>query len=73
MSSALETQSLAGKPKNNALLSPLAGKAASHEMRVDVGRLESEYFRREPDVKPCLKPKSESRLARPWDFDGEDK
>jgi len=50
MSSALEMQSLAGEPKSNVTLSPLAGKPAPKEMRVDVARLESEYFARHPDL-----------------------
>jgi 4-alpha-glucanotransferase len=37
MSSALEMQSRAGEPKSNVTLSPLAGKPAPKEMRVDVG------------------------------------
>jgi phosphoglucomutase len=43
-------QSLAGEPKNNATLSPIAGKPAPKEMRVDLARLESEYFARRPDL-----------------------
>jgi phosphoglucomutase len=43
-------QSLGGKPKSNATLSPLAGKPAPKEMRVDLARLESEYFARRPDL-----------------------
>src|SRR5436309_14614045 len=31
-------------------ISPLAGKPASKEMLVDLDRLESEYFQRQPDV-----------------------
>src|SRR5215470_2188792 len=31
-------------------ISPLAGKPAPKELLVDVGRLEREYFEREPDV-----------------------
>jgi phosphoglucomutase len=50
MSSVLEMQSLGGKPKSNATLSPLAGKPAPKEMRVDLARLESEYFARRPDL-----------------------
>ena len=50
MSSPLEMQSLAGKPKSNATLSPLAGKPVPKEMRVDLARLESEYFARGPDL-----------------------
>ena len=50
MSSALEMQSLAGEPKSNLTLSPLAGKLAPKEMRVDLARLESQYFARRPDV-----------------------
>src|SRR6266436_5480277 len=50
MSSALEMQSLAGEPKSNVTLSPLAGKPAPKEMRVDVARLEREYFVRRPDL-----------------------
>jgi phosphoglucomutase len=50
MSSAVETQSLAGGPKSNATVSPLAGKPAPNEMRVDVARLEREYFARRPDL-----------------------
>jgi phosphoglucomutase len=50
MSSALEMQSLAGEPKSNVTLSPLAGKLAPKEMRVDLARLESQYFARRPDV-----------------------
>ncbi len=50
MSSALEMQSLAGEPKSNVTLSPLAGKPAPKEMRVDVARLASEYFARRPDL-----------------------
>ena len=37
MSSDLEMQSRAGEPKSNETLSPLAGKPAPKEMRVDVG------------------------------------
>ena len=50
MSRALEMQSLAGEPKSNVTLSPLAGKPAPKEMREDVARLESEYFARRPDL-----------------------
>src|ERR1700746_2928501 len=50
MSSALEMQSLAGEPKSTLTLSPLAGKLAPKEMRVDLARLESQYFARRPDV-----------------------
>ena len=50
MSSALEMQSLAGEPKSNATLSPLAGKPAPKELRVDLARLEGEYFARRPDL-----------------------
>src|SRR5246127_1106595 len=50
MSSAVETQSLAGGPKSNATVSALAGKPAPNEMRVDVARLEREYFARRPDL-----------------------
>jgi hypothetical protein len=38
------------KQKSNVILSPLAGKPAPKEMRVDVARLESEYFARRPDL-----------------------
>jgi phosphoglucomutase len=50
MSGALEMKSLAGEPKSKVTLSPLAGKPAPKEMRVDVARLESEYFARRPDL-----------------------
>jgi phosphoglucomutase len=48
MSSALET--LAGEPESNATVSPLAGKQAPSEMRVDVARLERDYFAQQPDL-----------------------
>ena len=44
MPSALETQS-------NASISPLAGRPAPHELLIDVGRLERNYFEHWPDVK----------------------
>src|ERR1700741_2649184 len=50
MSSALEMQSLAGEPKNNVTLSPLAGKLAPEGMRGELARLEGQYFARRPDV-----------------------
>jgi phosphoglucomutase len=50
MSSAVETQSPAGEPKGKTTVSPLAGKPAPDEMRVDVARLEREYFTRRPDL-----------------------
>jgi len=50
MSSAIEMQSLAGEPKSNVTLSPQAGKPAPKEMRVDLARLEREYFVRRPDL-----------------------
>jgi len=46
MPNTLEKQSVADRPA----LSPLAGKPAPREMLIDVARLESEYFEREPDV-----------------------
>jgi phosphoglucomutase len=50
MSSAIEMQSLAGEPKSNITLSPLAGKPAPREMQVEVAQLEREYFARRPDL-----------------------
>jgi phosphoglucomutase len=50
MSSALETLAGVGAPKSNSTASPLAGKSAPKEMRVDVARLEREYFARQPDL-----------------------
>jgi len=44
MPSALETQS-------SASISPLAGRPAPHELLIDVGRLERNYFEHWPDVK----------------------
>jgi len=50
MSGALEMKSLAGEPKSKVTLSPLAGKPAPKELRVDLARLEGEYFARRPDL-----------------------
>jgi phosphoglucomutase len=50
VSSALEMNSLADDPKSSVTLSPLAGKPAPREMRVDLARLEHEYFARLPDL-----------------------
>jgi len=50
VSSALEMQSLARETKSSATLSPLLRKPAHREMRVDLARLEHEYFAGLPDL-----------------------
>jgi phosphoglucomutase len=49
MSGPLERGSMPGAP-DEITISPLAGKPAPREMLLDVGRLETEYFRRRPDL-----------------------
>jgi phosphoglucomutase len=49
MSSALEVKQTE-KQLNGPRVSPLAGKPAPREMLVDLGKLESEYFNRKPDL-----------------------
>jgi phosphoglucomutase len=50
MSSAIEARPSAGEPTGKVKISPLAGKPAPREMRVDLARLERDYFARRPDL-----------------------
>jgi hypothetical protein len=50
MSSALEMQSLAGGPNKYMTLFLLCREAGPKEMRVELARLESEYFARHRDI-----------------------
>jgi len=50
MSSTIEARSWAGEPTSTVRISPLAGKPAPREMRVDLARLERDYFARRPDL-----------------------
>jgi phosphoglucomutase len=50
MSSAIEARPWAGEPTSKVKISPLAGKPAPREMRVDLTRLERDYFSGRPDL-----------------------
>ncbi len=50
MSGAIAERSMPNEGNPAPGVSPLAGKPATKEMLIDVGKLERDYFERRPDV-----------------------